>query len=246
MTHTLERVRHELKRRAVTVRSVEQVTPAMVRITLEGEDLADFVSLGADDHIKVFVPGSGEMRDYTPRRYDNADRSLVIDFAMHGGQDHAGPATAWARDARPGDEIRIGGPKGSMVVSPTFDWYLLIGDETALPAIGRRLEELPAGAKVITVAAVTGPEEEQTFTTAADHTAIWIHRPESANDDPAPVMAVLETLSVPEGDGFVWIGTEARVMRAAKAHVIDTMKHNTSWLKASGYWIKGQADSSEK
>lgn len=246
MTHTLERVRHELKRRTATVRAVEQVTPAMVRITLEGEELADFVSLGADDHIKVMIPGTEQMRDYTPRRYDNADHSLVIDFAMHGGDHNAGPATAWARDAKPGDEIRIGGPKGSFVVSPTFDWYLLIGDETALPAIGRRLEELPAGAKVVTVVAVTSAQEEQAFATAADHTAIWVHRPESANDDPAPMMDVLTSLTMPEGDGFVWIGTEARVMRAAKAHVIEVMKHPTQWLKAAGYWIKGQSDSSEK
>jgi len=38
-----------------------------------------------------------------------------------------------------------------MIVPDIFDSYLLIGDETALPAIARRLEELPAGRTVLAV-----------------------------------------------------------------------------------------------
>ena len=112
----IERVRHELRRRSLVVSGIERVTPGMLRITLSGEDLADFVSLGADDHIKVFVPGADgteERRDYTPRRYDNDARLLALDFALH----EAGPVTAWAMNARVGDRLEIGGPRGSAVVS---------------------------------------------------------------------------------------------------------------------------------
>ncbi len=95
----IERVRHELKRRSLVVTEAERITPGMLRITLSGEDLADFVSLGADDHVKIIVPsadGAEERRDYTPRRYDAAARTLVIDFALH----EAGPITQWAMNAR--------------------------------------------------------------------------------------------------------------------------------------------------
>ena len=84
-------------------------------------------------------------RDYTPRRYDAGRNELVIDFALH----DAGPATDWAAQAEPGQQLAVGGPRGSFVVPDDFDWYLFIGDETALPAIGRRLEELRAGARAI-------------------------------------------------------------------------------------------------
>lgn len=40
--------------------------------------------------------------------------------------------------------LHIAALRGSMVVPDMFDSYLPIGDETALPAIARRLEELPA------------------------------------------------------------------------------------------------------
>jgi NADPH-dependent ferric siderophore reductase len=84
---------------------------------------------------------------------------LVIDFAIH----EAGPATKWAIKAAPGDTLDIGGPRGSAVVPDDFDWYLLIGDETALPSIGRRTEELRAGVPVITAVVVDGADSEQVF-----------------------------------------------------------------------------------
>ena len=112
----IERVRHELRRRSLIVESVADITPGMRRIVLKGDDLADFTSLAPDDHIKIIVPGvhgTEERRDYTPRSYDNAARSLTIDFALH----EAGPATQWAIEAQPGTPLEIGGPRGSAVVA---------------------------------------------------------------------------------------------------------------------------------
>lgn len=242
MPHAINRIRHNLKRRSLVVRDVSPLTPMMLRITLEGTDLADFPSASPDDHIKLILPGTGEMRDYTPRRFDREAGTLVVDFALH----EVGPATDWARAARPGDSIQIGGPKGSAVITGDIDWWLLIGDETALPAIGRRLEELAAGTRVMTVIAVTDAAEEQAFETGCNLSTVWIHRPAEAKDDPAPVLAALKTMVLPEGDGFVWIAAEAQITRTVRTYVTETMGHPASAIKAAGYWIKGTADSSEK
>lgn len=240
MPHETARVRHELIRRHLTVKRVETITPHMLRVYLGGSDLTGFRSLAPDDHVKIFLPGDGEIverRDYTPRRYDADANELALDFALH----EAGPATAWALAAKPGDILQIGGPRGSRVVKPDFDWWLLIGDETALPAIGRRLEELPAGVAVTTIVAVTGPAEEQRFTTATNHAPVWVHRPASQADDPAPVLAALAAFVPPAGDGYVWIAAEASVARAARAWTTE-VGHPAEWLHASGYWKKGEAD----
>ncbi|MGI4878909.1 MAG: siderophore-interacting protein [Janthinobacterium lividum] len=242
MQHQITRARHELRRRTLSVRRVEQITPRMLRLSLEGDELAGFNSPGADDHIKLFVPGTSERRDYTPRRYDLVTGELAIDFALH----EAGPATDWALRARPGDQVEIGGPRGSLIVPPDFDWFLLIGDEAALPAIGRRVEELPKGVAVTSVAAVVGEDEEQAFSTAAEHTAIWVHRPLDRADDPTALLAALSAMTLPPGDGYIWIGAEATVARVVRHHVVEVMKHPTQWLKASGYWVKGRADTHEK
>lgn len=136
MQHQVLRVRHETKRRRLTVREVARVTPGMIRVVLADPSLADFVSAGFDDHVKLFFPSEGEpeRRDYTPRAFDAAAGTLTVDFMLH----DAGPATRWAADARPGDTIEIGGPRGSVVVSDSFDWWLLVGDETALGGINAK------------------------------------------------------------------------------------------------------------
>lgn len=245
MKHEITRFRHELQRRSLVVRRTEYVTPRMLRLMLAGEALAGFTSLSPDDHVKVSAPGEAgviERRDYTPRRYDARAGELTIDFALHEG----GPATQWALHAKPGDPAEIGGPRGSAVVPNDFDWWLLIGDETALPAIGRRIEELPAKTPVISLVAVADAQEEQRFATQAEHRPIWVHRPPGQADDPAPLLGALETLSLPAGDGFIWIAGESRVARALRNHAVDVIRHPVQWLKASSYWVKGKADANEK
>ncbi|MDM9629606.1 siderophore-interacting protein [Rhizobium sp. S152] len=258
--HLIQRVRHQLKRRVLTVRRVEYVTPQMLRVTLEGADLEGFVSLGHDDHVKILVPRPGEepvfpemgpegrllidpanrpsLRDYTPRRYDPVAAELDIDFALH----EAGPATEWAINAKPGDRLGLGGPRGSFVVSTDFDWYVLVGDETALPAIGRRLEELPAGAKAIVIAEVAGAEEEQAFASRADLSVTWLHRGAEPAGTTDNLDRALRDLVLPDGDGYVWIACETVTAKRLRAIVVDEHQHPKAWIKAAGYWKRGQAD----
>ncbi|MCG2599125.1 MAG: siderophore-interacting protein, partial [Achromobacter sp.] len=165
---TVERVRHPLKMRILTVARGERIAGLLARVTFTGDDLRDFVSASFDDHVKLFFPADPSQplllpevgpdgikfpdgaphpaaRDYTPRRYDAAREELDIDFVLHGD----GPASTWAEQAEAGQRLGIGGPRGSFVVPKGFDWHVLIGDETALPAIARRLEELPATAQAL-------------------------------------------------------------------------------------------------
>jgi NADPH-dependent ferric siderophore reductase len=257
--HAVARVRHELRRRLLTVKTIERLTPQMVRITLVGADLAGFVSAGYDDHVKLCLPLAGQeapvwpggpdapalpegtvvspMRDFTPRRHDAASGELVIDFAIH----EAGPATEWAAAARPGSVLGVGGPRGSFVVTDDFDWYLLIGDETALPAIGRRLEELRPGVRTIVVATVAGLPEEQVFETATAVETRWVHRPLADASNPAHLLDAVKALALPEGDGYIWIAGENETVKILRKHLVEERGHNRSWIKAAGYWRRGSA-----
>ena len=245
--HEIQRVRREPKRRRLNVESVIALTPKMRRIVFKSPDLADFVSLGADDHIKIFVPAATAsqgttMRDYTPRAFDAARGALTIDFALH----EAGPASDWALGAAPGDTLDIGGPRGSMVLADDFDFYLLVGDETALPAIGRRVESLRPDVPVTTIVVVDGPDEAQTFQTRADWRPIWVFRSDRALDDGARLLEAVRRQPAPQGDGYVWIAAEARAARAVKDHLLEERRHPKAWLKAAGYWVRGKSGESEK
>lgn len=240
----IRRVRHDLVKRNLEVRAVERLTPHMIRVTLGGTELAGFTSLSPDDHIKIFVPGLGgspTRRDYTPRHYDAQNGTLVLDFVNH----HGGPAAAWARAAKPGDRLEVGGPRGSQVISGSIDHWLLIGDETALPAIGRRVEELPAQTPVTTLVAVPGPDDEQAFATTASHVSHWVHRSMEQAYDATGILATLKNLEIRDRT-FVWVGAEAHVAKAVRQYLLDERKVPAQWIKASGYWLKGQADASVK
>lgn len=239
------RHKFEIKRRVLTISAKEFITPKMIRITATGEDLVDFASMSPDDHLKIMVDigeDKPEMRDYTPRYFDIEKRMLVVDFAVH----EAGPATQWAIDAKVGDELRIGGPRGSSQLTETFDWLLLIGDETALPAMGRWVEQSQENETFVTVGIVTDKAEEQTWTTKAKLDAHWAHRPSSEDTSGASAIETLKSLKRPDGKGFIWIAAEAKAARDIKSFVLNEWSHPAQFVKSSGYWVKGMADTTEK
>ena len=235
--HAISRVRHELTRRVLTVQRVSRVTPHMARITFVGADLAGFANPGFDDHVKLFWDDVG--RHYTPRRYDAAAGELDIDFALHAA---AGPATAWASQAKAGDTIAVGGPRGSFMVADDFDWYLLAGDETALPAIARRLEELRPDARAIVVAEVGGKAEEIVLTSPAAVETCWVHRGAAEAGTGTLLEDAIAKLTLPRGDGFAWAACEAGAARRVRSVLIERHHHPKDWLKVASYWKHGVAN----
>ncbi len=252
------RVRHETKTRLLQVRDVSRLTPKMLRVVVGGEALAGFVSAAHDDHVKVFFPQPGQdepvlptpspngpvypegavrpaARDYTPRRYDAAANMLAIDFVLHGD----GPAAEWAAQARPGNFLGVGGPRGSFIVPDDFDWYLLAGDETALPAIGRRLEELPASARAIVVVEVADAGEEQHFETRVRLETHWLHRNGAESGDPTLLQDAIAKLALPSGDGYAWVAAEAATAKALRRLLIDQRGLRKDRVKAAAYWKRG-------
>jgi NADPH-dependent ferric siderophore reductase len=238
--HLSRRFRHEVVRRPLEVLRVQAVTPRMVRVTLGGEALRGFTSLGADDHVKVFFPQHGApdvSRDYTPRRFDAAVLELDIDFVLHA----EGPASDWARRVAVGDKLLVGGPRGSHVIANDFDWYLLAGDETAIPAIGRRLSELPANARAIVRIEVAEPEEVQTFVTSAALDIQWLARGSAPVGDSALLQAALRAVALPAGDGHAWLACESHTARILRQILVSERGLNREWVKAAGYWKLGAA-----
>jgi len=224
----VERVRHELKLRDLEVAAVEPLGPRFVAVTLRGAALADFVSLGFDDHVKIMIDGpDGQVRrDYTPRRHDRVAGLLTIEFALHGD----GAASDWARGARPGDRLTVGGPRGSMVVPASLDWHLLVGDSTALPAIARRLDELPAGTRA-DVLVLAGANEQRTLATQADARIRWF-------DTPAAWLDALRALALPAGTGFAWGAGEAASMVQVRQALSEKGLPRQA-TRVSAYWKRG-------
>jgi NADPH-dependent ferric siderophore reductase len=227
----------------LTVKSTDKIAAHMVRITLTG-DLDGFTSLGFDDHVKLFFPDGTTTaegapavlaRDFTPRRYDAAATTLEIDFAIH----DAGPATRWAAQAKPGDTLALGGPRGSFVIPTAYDWHLLAGDETALPAMSRRLAELPAGTRTVVVVEVDGAADEIALPTKTNASVTWAHRNGAAAGASDALARTLASLKLPNGDYYAWVACESLIAKALRKQLIADHGANPKWMRAAGYWRRG-------
>lgn len=248
---TLNRVRHPLRYRRGVVERAEPLTRRVRRIVVAGEELDGFVSPGFDDHVKLFFPDeTGALpapivgpdrltfpdgvvpppgRDFTPRRFDAARRTLTFDMGVHGD----GPAARWAARAEAGVPVGIAGPRGSTLVDDGFAWNLLVGDETALPAIARRLEEAPAALQLIVVVDVHDRHERVTLDSQAHVDLHWRHH------DSASVIDVLASIELPPGDGFAWVAGERDLARQVRHHLIEARRIEPDRVKASAYWRRG-------
>ncbi|MDD7969415.1 siderophore-interacting protein [Actinomycetospora lemnae] len=253
----VRRVLHELTPRLAEVVRVRRLTPRMARVTLAA-DFTGMPSGAATDHVKLFFPAPGEelpvmptvgerglvpppagtprnYRDYTVRRLDREAGELDVDMVVHAG----GLAGAWAAAACAGCKVGVLGPRGSEIVADDLDWYVLAGDETALPAIGRWLAELPAGVRAEVFCEVADAAEEQELTSDADVTVHWLHRDGVPAGEAMLLHDALAAVTFPDGRGFVWVAGEAGALRPVRRMLkarddLDQRDHDVD-----GYWRRG-------
>jgi NADPH-dependent ferric siderophore reductase len=232
------RVRHELHVRDLDIVRVEQLSKNFVSVTLSGPQLAGFTSLSFDDHIKIMITtpdGDQVRRDYTPRAFDAEKLELTIEFALH----EKGYASDWAKQVAVGQHLTIAGPRGSTIIPKEYAWHLLIGDSSALPAIHRRIDELPANARVMALIQIDDENDKRDMQVPSDLTVIWVT---SADE----LLSNLIALALPLGNGFIWCAGEAQVMATAKHHIIHDKQHPARNTSVASYWKRGAADFHEK
>lgn len=256
--------------RELEVCRVADVTPGMRRVTLTGTQLetftnADghvepaFTSTGFDDDIRLLFAYPGETgpvlpvmvdgsvtfaagrrplaRAYTVRRYDPRTRELEVDFVVHG----SGVATAWARGAGPGDRMHIAGPSVSQGLPEDCEHLLVVGDETALPAIARLLEGLPADARGQVFVEIADSAHIQSVRELPGVSVTWLPR-EGA--EPGTTSLLLDAVTAAEWCDervFAWLAGEQATVRSLRRYLIRDRGIAKTDIDFTGYWKRGEA-----
>ncbi|KXK63451.1 FAD-binding protein [Micromonospora rosaria] len=238
----------------------ERPTPHLVRLVLGGEDLVGLpVGEYTDHYIKLVFPVPGvtyptpldlteikrdlprehwpRLRAYTVRAFDPVTAELTVDVVHHGDEGLAGP---WAAGLRPGDPVHFVGPGGAYAPSPAADWHLLVGDESALPAIGAALERLPAGAPARVFVEVADAAEEQSLDSPGAVELTWLHR----GDRPVgeALVAAVRALDFPPGTVHAFVHGEATFVKDLRRLLRVERGVPREWLSISGYWRRGMDD----
>ncbi len=150
----------QFMRGILTVKEKVFLTPHYIQIVLEGKDVLHFAEANVGDNNKLVIPtqkgtpivlpsGRGTqsadtvIRTYTLRALDLEKQLMTIEFVAHGEE---GPASKWAINAMVGDQLGVMMKTKDKSLFLTADWYLLVGDHTALPVISVILEQLPSSA----------------------------------------------------------------------------------------------------
>ncbi|MCX4388864.1 siderophore-interacting protein [Micromonospora peucetia] len=235
-------------------------TPHLVRLVVGGEEL-DGLPVGefTDHYIKIVFPVPGveypspmdlnairrelprdqwpRQRAYTVRAWDASAGELTVDIVHHGDAGLGGP---WAAALRPGDPVRFVGPGGAYAPSPDADWHLLVGDESALPAIAAALERLPAGAPATVFVEVSDPAEEQQLASPGTLNLTWLHR----SDRPVgeALVAAVRALEFPPGEVHAFVHGEATFVKELRRLLRVERGVSRERLSISGYWRRGLDD----
>ncbi|MGO3147681.1 MAG: SIP domain-containing protein [Leucobacter sp.] len=252
--------------RTLEVLRVTDVTPGMRRVTLGGAELsahiaangypvAAFRSDGFDDEFKILLkhpdaevavgptqadgilnwPRGDEhllLRTYTVRHWNPAAREIDVDFVIHG----LGPATTWATTVTPGECVQIAGPKMSAGHPEGADWTLIAGDETALPAIGRWLEQWPEGAKAQVFIEVAEAQHRQELPEPPGVEITWLTRDGAEAGTTTLLFDAIRAAQWWEGTTFAWLAGEALTLTPIRRWLRNERGLDKQQLDVTGYW----------
>lgn len=238
----------------VTVAGVEDITPRMRRVTFSCADVTPFI--GGGMHVRVLVPPKGRdpvwpsyradgrvawpegddalvVRAYTIRSVDREKREIAIDFFQHAVPGIATPGGDFARDACPGDRLALVGPgSGSL---PSADEILLVGDESALPAIARIAAEVPAGTKMRAIVEVEDEAEEQPLHSAGTLELHWLHRSSYPDGTGLLREQALAAIEASAENTYVWAACEKDDIRAIRT-LLKQRGHDKKRTYVAWYW----------
>ena len=240
----------------------EQLSAHMVRIVAGGPGFADYVNNDfVDRYVKIVFPQPGvdypqpldlwairetmpreqwpHTRTYTVRWVDTAAGELAVDFVVHGDEGLAGP---WAAAAQPGDTLIFTGPGGGYNPDPAADWYLLAGDEAALPAVAAVIESFPAHARGVAFIEVGSDADVQEIAAPAGLELVWLQRGNVPAGESSQLVEAVRTAAWPEGRVNVFAHGERGYMKGLREVLFRERGLDRSQVSLSGYWAKGRVE----
>jgi NADPH-dependent ferric siderophore reductase len=247
--------------RHVEVRRVERLTPRMVRVTLEGAELAGFTVDQPAASVRVLLPsGAGAdlvvpswngnefllpdgrrptIRTLTPWRSDPDALEVDVGIVVHGG----GVASNWALSAEPGEPVAISGPGRGYTVDHDAPAYVIAGDETAIPAITQVLDAVPGETPVQVRVEVAHPDGRLALPEHPGATVEWCDLAPGAPPGDALGAAVRDVVLA---DGArVWAAGEAAAVQRIRRHLFDDRGLPRAQSSVRGYWKHGRAGDGE-
>lgn len=238
--------------RRCIVTAVEPLSPRMTRVHLRGNDLLGVHPVGPDQRATLLFPENGRFtgeagelararrrrRTYTLLDLEPQAGTVAIDFALHG----EGVAAGWAAVAEPGHELDVTGPTGRFHLDRHATSWLLVADETGLPALEAILRWLPQSAQVEVHVEVADEQERRALPQRDGINVVWWSRSERGTAPGELVTALGPHLQI-GSDAVAWVAAEASAVSALRAHIQGERGLDRRRVSATPYWRAGSTGS---
>lgn len=236
-----------------------RISPHFVRLTFGGDELREWRHLGFDQWFRLAVPTSDQtrfdnladtfdmagylkyltlpratrpvIRSYTVREFRAADLELDVDFVVHGDEGVAGP---WAGSLPVGASVGLI-DQGCGFQQADAAWTLLVGDESALPAVAGILRDLPRDARGHALVELADLDDRQHVQAPDGFDVHWIVR-----EPDAPVgrsaLEHLHGLALPEGTVNAFAAGESKLATGTRRHLVNERGVPKADITFCGYW----------
>lgn len=239
------------------------LTPHLKRITVHADELREFPWHGPDQWFRMFLPREGQERPVLPTRADDWWPQIVampdeirpsvrnytvrhlrpelgeidVDFVLHGD---VGPASRWALRAATGDWVGLLDQTAPYSPPAGTRWQLLVGDETALPAISAIVESRQPGTDAQAFIEVPTSADRLSLAVPDGVRVTWLPRDrEDVAVGSLAMDAVREATFGDPRDGYAWVAGESGLIRQIRRHLVSRRGLAKSSVYFCGYWRHG-------
>ncbi|MFE2724196.1 siderophore-interacting protein [Kitasatospora sp. NPDC059327] len=218
-----------------TVTGAEDITEHCRRVRFTDGGMLAATGAHPTMWVRVWFPGAGRphQRAYTLVDPDAATGAFAVEFALH-----EGPASRWARGARPGDVVRVT-VQGSAfeLPDPVPERMFLIGDRASVPALNSLLTALPEVPATIWLETRHDSDEGLPLRIRpARHEVRRLPREEDGARLVADVRATLPGLIGDPAGAYVWVACDTVTTRALARFARKELAVPKARLHALGYW----------
>lgn len=242
------------------VERAERISPHFVRVTLGGEALREWRDLGFDQWFRLALPIAEDtnfdrlsdrfdmrgylkyltlpkatrpvIRNYTVREFRAEQGEMDIDFVVHGTEGFAGP---WAKSLPVGAPVGLLDQGCGFTPNPDADRVLLVGDESALPAVLGVLRDLPADTVGDAIIEIPDAADRQPSPGPEGVRQHWVVRSESAKPG-ALALDTLKQVATADGSLSAFVVGEQQLASGGRRHLVGELAVPKTSVKFCGYW----------
>lgn len=212
----------------------KQIAEHTFHLTIQGESLTN-LRYTPGEHLRILVginrdtSMQDKVRTYSIWRYNQSNAQIDLAVCTHS----TGIGSRWVQELTIGDPIYFTGPKGKFTLDTSGDYYVFVGDISALAHLYELNRHLPPTKPVFSI--VYADEEADYFPDLTGNAPFSFQQ---LPQNPATMLIkqLNSMIKNQPGKGLLYIGGDSRVCVNLNHHFRRSLGWPSSQIKTKPFW----------